>query len=219
MQPRRPHVQRAPSISTTMCPISPAPPRPVQGLPSRIMPPPTPVPQNTPSSDSYGRPAPSLTSASVATCTSLPTRTSDPSAALSFRRAQTCLPVGQVARTGDAPVAIVPGEPTPIPPSCAARSRRPGRVAQRGRHLRPPRPGVRRSWAWHGARTRARCDRRRRPPSGSSSRRGRSRRRRSSAPSSRIKIDTPQHLGEFRRRLQGFFVPSYAPASPSNRAR
>ena len=48
MQPRRPHVQRAPSISTTMCPISPAPPRPVHGLPSRIRPPPTPVPQNTP---------------------------------------------------------------------------------------------------------------------------------------------------------------------------
>ena len=32
MQPRRPHVQRAPSISTTMCPISPAPPRPRPGL-------------------------------------------------------------------------------------------------------------------------------------------------------------------------------------------
>ncbi len=31
MQPRRPQVQRAPSISTTMCPISPAPPRPVHG--------------------------------------------------------------------------------------------------------------------------------------------------------------------------------------------
>ena len=36
MQPRRPQVQRAPSILTTMCPISPAPPRPVHGSPSRI---------------------------------------------------------------------------------------------------------------------------------------------------------------------------------------
>ena len=54
MQPRRPHGQRAPSILTTMWPISPAPPRPTHGLPSSIRPPPTPVPQNTPSSDLYG---------------------------------------------------------------------------------------------------------------------------------------------------------------------
>ena len=48
MQPRRPHGQWAPPRLTTMWPISPAPPRPSHGLPSRISPPPTPVPQNTP---------------------------------------------------------------------------------------------------------------------------------------------------------------------------
>src|SRR3954466_11805085 len=50
-QPRRPHGQRAPSILTTMWPISAAVPRPSHGLPSRMIPPPTPVPQKTPSSD------------------------------------------------------------------------------------------------------------------------------------------------------------------------
>ena len=40
----------APPRLTTMWPISPAAPRPSQGLPSRISPPPTPVPQKTPSS-------------------------------------------------------------------------------------------------------------------------------------------------------------------------
>ena len=60
MQPRRPHVQRAPSSSTTTCPISPAPPRPCHGLPSRIRPPPTPVPQNTPSSESIQPPGAQL---------------------------------------------------------------------------------------------------------------------------------------------------------------
>ncbi len=60
MQPRRPQVQRAPSISTTTWPISPAPPRPVHGLPSRIRPPPTPVPQKTPSSELYEPPGAQL---------------------------------------------------------------------------------------------------------------------------------------------------------------
>ena len=41
----------APPRLTTMWPISPAAPRPSHGLPSRISPPPTPVPQKTPSSD------------------------------------------------------------------------------------------------------------------------------------------------------------------------
>ena len=38
MQPRRPHGHRAPPRSTTMWPISPAAPRPIQRLPSRIRP-------------------------------------------------------------------------------------------------------------------------------------------------------------------------------------
>ena len=63
-----------------MCPISPADPRPSQGFPSRISPPPTPVPQNTPSSESNSFAAPRLNSASVATWTSLPTFTGGPSA-------------------------------------------------------------------------------------------------------------------------------------------
>src|ERR1700691_381699 len=120
MQPRRPHVQRAPSISTTTCPISPAPPRPVQGLPSRIRPPPTPVPQNTPSSELYGRPAPSLNSASVATCTSLPTATLQPSASASvLASGNVPSQPGRLRALVTSPPSIVPGEPTPIPSSWA----------------------------------------------------------------------------------------------------
>ena len=55
MQPLRPHGQWRPSWTTTMWPISPADPRPSHGLPSRTTPPPTPVPQKTPSSESYSR--------------------------------------------------------------------------------------------------------------------------------------------------------------------
>ena len=51
MHPLRPHGQRRPPILTTMWPISPAADRPIHGLPSSTMPPPTPVPQNTPSSE------------------------------------------------------------------------------------------------------------------------------------------------------------------------
>src|SRR5919199_767857 len=80
MQPSRPQPQRSPPIRTTMWPISPAAPRPVQGLPSSTIPPPTPVPQKTPSSERYGRPAPSSNSASVATWTSLPRYARVPSA-------------------------------------------------------------------------------------------------------------------------------------------
>ena len=52
MQPRRPQGQRAPSRLTTMWPISPAAPRPSHGLPPRMIPPPTPVPHQTPSRES-----------------------------------------------------------------------------------------------------------------------------------------------------------------------
>ena len=83
MQPLRPQGHLAPPRLTTMWPISPAAPRPSQGLPSRTMPPPTPVPQKTPIRLWNSRPAPRWNSASVATWTSLPTRTSVPRA--SFR--------------------------------------------------------------------------------------------------------------------------------------
>ena len=121
MQPRRPQVQRAPPIFTTMCPISPAAPRPVHALPSRISPLPTPVPQNTPSSELYSRPAPSLNSASVATWTSLPTLTSQPSARSSVAASgKAPSQSGEIAGARDGPPAsIVPGEPTPTPASAA----------------------------------------------------------------------------------------------------
>ena len=61
-----------------MWPISAAAPRPSHGLPSSTMPPPTPVPQNTPRIERYGFPAPSSNSASVATWTSLPTAAGAP---------------------------------------------------------------------------------------------------------------------------------------------
>src|ERR1700732_4967981 len=116
MHPSRPHVQRAPPISTTTCPISPAPPRPLHTCPSRIRPPPTPVPQNTPSSELYGRPAPSSNSATVATSTSLPSLTSHPSAAPS------AAPSGKdPSQPGRLPAprtlspSIVAGEPPPTP--------------------------------------------------------------------------------------------------------
>ena len=48
MQPRRPQGQLGTVRLTTMWPISAAAPRPSQGFPSRINPPPTPVPQKTP---------------------------------------------------------------------------------------------------------------------------------------------------------------------------
>src|SRR4051794_12468011 len=83
MQPSRPHPHSSPPIRTTMCPISPATPRPVHGRPSRTMPPPTPVPQKTPRTERYGRPAPSSNSASVATWTSLPRCARVPSASSS----------------------------------------------------------------------------------------------------------------------------------------
>ena len=121
MQPRRPQVQRAPSITTTMWPISPAPPRPRQGGPSRITPPPTPVPQNTPSSERNGRPAPRWNSAAVATWTSLPISTSGPSA---FFRVSASGKVpsqsGRFRALVTVPSSITPGEPTPTPASAPA---------------------------------------------------------------------------------------------------
>src|SRR3954468_11669496 len=118
MHPLRPHVQRAPPRLTTTWPISPAAPRPTQGRPSSTMPPPTPVPQNTPSSEGYGLPAPSSASASVATWTSLPSATRVPSAFdSSSPRAKVPSQSGRLRAlvTVPAPASISPGEPTPTP--------------------------------------------------------------------------------------------------------
>ena len=122
MQPRRPQVQRAPSRLTTTWPISPAAPRPIHGRPSRTMPPPTPVPQNTPSNERYGRPAPSSASASVATWTSLPSATRVPNA-LDSSSASGKLPSqsGRLRALVTVPcsASTSPGEPTPMPSSSA----------------------------------------------------------------------------------------------------
>ena len=132
MQPRRPQGQRAPPWRITTWPISPAASRPIHGLPSRMMPPPTPVPQKTPSTDLYWRAAPSAYSASVATCTSLPSRTFAPSsfssaAARSKRPSQPGRFFAPV--TVPAASSTLPGEPMPTPlsffvatPACSAAS-------------------------------------------------------------------------------------------------
>src|SRR5690242_13570939 len=122
MQPRLPHGQRAPPNLTTVCPISPAPPRPSHGLPFRIRPPPTPVPQNTPSTESYSRPAPSSNSASVATCTSLPTSTGVPSSLASAGPSSNDPShPGRFRALETEPLAssTTPGDPTPTPLSAS----------------------------------------------------------------------------------------------------
>src|SRR5256885_10851767 len=117
MQPLRPHGHRAPSFFTTMWPISAAAPRPCHGLPSRTMPPPTPVPQNTPRIDLYGLPAPSLNSASVATLTSLPSETGAPPTALLSSAASGNGSIQSLRLRALATVppaaSITPGDPTP----------------------------------------------------------------------------------------------------------
>src|SRR3954447_2077721 len=121
MQPWRPHGHRAPPSLTTMWPISPAPPRPTHWRPSRMSPPPTPVPQNTPRTESNGRAAPSSNSASVATETSLPRRTS-PTWSLERSCSATGTGLSKPARlpalaTVPARSSASPGEPTPTPAS------------------------------------------------------------------------------------------------------
>src|SRR3954452_13631770 len=119
MHPSRPHGHCAPSRFTTMWPISPAPPRPCHSRPSRMIPPPTPVPQKTPSSERYGLPAPNSNSAAVATETSLPRRTSGtPRSSRSSCAAGTGLSKpGRLPALAivPAPSSTSPGEPTPTP--------------------------------------------------------------------------------------------------------
>ena len=118
MQPRRPQVHGAPSIFTTMWPISPAAPRPTQGLPPRMIPPPTPVPHQTPSSDLTLRPAPSAYSPSTATCTSLPSSTGQPTRSDSAPASgNDSSQSGRFPAPATLPVSAstAPGEPTPTP--------------------------------------------------------------------------------------------------------
>src|SRR3954449_8803822 len=122
MHPRRPQPQRSPPMRTTTWPISPAAPRPVHGRPSRTIPPPTPVPQKTPSREWYGRPAPSSHSASVATWTSLPRCARGPSPCPSA--APSANSPSQFGRfralvTVPARASTSPGEPTPTPASAS----------------------------------------------------------------------------------------------------
>src|SRR3954470_2257930 len=119
MQPRRPQPHLAPLMRTTMWPISPAVPRPFHGSPEKISPPPTPVPQNTPSRESYLRAAPISNSASVARSTSLPSATGVPNS--SFSNALRRLNEPDQSERFIAPDTVplesstLPGEPTPTP--------------------------------------------------------------------------------------------------------
>ena len=94
MQSRRPHVECAPSLDDDMPDLhrstahGPGPAVENQAAAD-------PVPENA-EQRGVRRPAPSLTSASVATCTSLPTRTCGPSAALRVAASGNVpLPAGQ----------------------------------------------------------------------------------------------------------------------------
>src|SRR5215216_3635328 len=116
MQPIRPHGHLLPSLLTTTWPISPAPPRPSHSWPSSTTPPPTPVPQKTPSSEWNGCAAPSSNSAIVATLTSFERPTGAANAASSFS------PSGYVPSqsgrlralvTVPASSSTTPGDPTP----------------------------------------------------------------------------------------------------------
>src|SRR5215207_9532208 len=122
MQPWRPHGHLAPPTLTTMWPISPAASRPSQSLPSSTTPPPTPVPQKTPSIERYGWPAPSVASAIVATLTSLPSETRGPSSSCSAAASgNEPSQLGRLRAVVTVPLAssTSPGEPTPIELSSA----------------------------------------------------------------------------------------------------
>src|SRR3954453_17291928 len=122
MHPRRPHGHRRPSSLTTTWPISPPALRPTQGFPSSTIPPPTPVPQNTPSTELYGCAAPIANSPSVATCTSLPIATGGPSASSStFASGNVPSQSGRLRALVTVPAlpSTSPGGPPPTPASAA----------------------------------------------------------------------------------------------------
>ena len=168
-------------------------------------------------------PRPSLNSASVATCTSLPTATRAAERACERRAPSGNVPSqpGRLRALVTLPSSIVPGEPTPTPGQRRRLDlRAPGRVPQRRLHLRRHvrRAALRRRR--RAARSRARCHPRRRSPPGSWSRRGRSRRsvaiarmiaeRRDAARrgDAGIKKDG-RALREFSPACRPFFAPSY----------
>ena len=147
MQPRRPHARRAPPPFTTTWPISPAASRPIHGLPSSTMPPPTPVPQNTPSSELYGA-ADAEGELGVGGHLNVVAERHRRAARLLERGAdvEAALPAGQVAGAGDGPGPVVdlagradadpverrrsrprPGRPPRAAPPRSRRRRRPGR--------------------------------------------------------------------------------------------
>ena len=123
MQPRRPQGQRAPSFLTTMWPISPASPRPSQGLPSRTSPPPTPVPQNTPTTRLVGTAGAEAELALgrdlhvVADPNRRPEALAEPRPELEL-----ILPAGQVSRLGDGSGASV-HDPRGADPDSGQRAR------------------------------------------------------------------------------------------------
>src|SRR3954449_995165 len=138
MHPRRPHGHRRPSSLTTTWPISPPALRPTPGFPSSTMPPPPPLPQNTPSPELYGCPppvpqntpstelygcaAPIANSPSVATCTTLPIATGGPRASSStFASGNVPSQSGRLRALVTVPAlpSTSPGEPTPTPASAA----------------------------------------------------------------------------------------------------
>ena len=159
-----------------------AAPRPIHGLPSRTIPPPTPVPQKTPSSEPVRPPGAELRTR----------RRSRPGRRCRGARACRAPPRGLVAERRSSPSqsgrlrALVtvpaspstsPGEPTPTPASSAVSTpavarRLAHRRGHRRRDVGRPALGRRR----HAAPRRAPRGRRRRRPPGSSCRRGRCRR-------------------------------------------
>src|SRR3954470_22073159 len=118
MQPLRPQPHLSPPGWTPTAPTCRAEPRPAHCLPSRMRPPPTPVPQNRPRIELYGLPAPRRNSASVATDTSLPRKTRVPSccssSGLSGNSPSKPARLGGLIRT-PASGSIPPGAPTPTP--------------------------------------------------------------------------------------------------------
>jgi hypothetical protein len=159
MQPCRPQGHLWPPIITHTWPISAAAPRPSQERPFRMIPPPTPVPQKTPSSDRYSRPEPSANSASVATLTSLSIFTREvPSASFSdLPSANEPSQAGRLRALDTTPrrASMTPGEPTPTPsssfvatPACSAEARTDSAIAS-ATSWGPPLCGVgRRSCPW-----------------------------------------------------------------------
>ena len=115
MQPRRPQPQSAPPGRTMMWPISPAPPRdPLNGRPSRMNDPPTPVPIHTPRTLSTPCAAPACHSPRSPTSASLPTATGTPISRCNTDPTSTGS--NQLARFGTVrtlPRWTTPGNPTP----------------------------------------------------------------------------------------------------------